>query len=345
VSDSKASELEVGAPRDFSLDALVASHGWYQLRPFRFDPANRALETVLRLPGDRAAEVRLVRSDKGGLLATTARPLAARDRAFAQARVARMLHLDAPLDAFHRLCRSDASLRWIARLGLGRLLRAQDLWEDALKTLLTTNCTWKQTVSMVGRLVEGAGAPAPSGARAFPSPERVIAAGIRFLQREVKVGYRAKAAIELAERARSGELDSFSVEDEEAARKQVKSWNGFGDYAANSLLALLGKRGRPVIDSWAIARASELHFGGRACKPADVVRIYERFGEWSGSVAWFDLNRDHYREWPPRWGVEPESPKTPNPRPKAPPSRRPSRAKPRARRAATSSRKRRSRKD
>ena len=127
---SRVFQLDVGAPRNFSLDALVASHGWYQLRPFRFDPASRALETVLRLSGDRTAEVRLTRTKNGGVSATTARPLVARDRAFAQERVARMLHLDAPLDAFHRLCRSDASLRWIAKLGLGRLLRAQDLWED-----------------------------------------------------------------------------------------------------------------------------------------------------------------------------------------------------------------------
>src|SRR4029079_11342533 len=104
---------------------------------------------------------------------TTARPLAARDRAFAEARVGRMLHLDAPLDAFHRLCRSDPSLRWIAKLGLGRLLRAQDLWEDAFKTLLTTNCTWKQTVSMVGRLVDLLGPRSATGRRAFPAPEAV----------------------------------------------------------------------------------------------------------------------------------------------------------------------------
>jgi hypothetical protein len=72
------------------------------------------------------------------------------------------------------------------------------------------------------------------------------------------------------------------------------------------VLALLGRRSRPVIDSWAIARASERHFGGRRCKPAEVVRIYEKFGEWAGLVCWFDLNREHYREWPPRWGLGPK---------------------------------------
>jgi 3-methyladenine DNA glycosylase/8-oxoguanine DNA glycosylase len=298
-----ASRRTFRVPEDFSLDAIVASHGWYQLRPFRFDPATRALATCLRLPGDRAVDVRIAPGAPGRLAITTGRTLSPAERAFADACLVRMLHLDAPLDAFHRVCRSDASLRWIAKLGLGRVLRAQDLWEDALKTLLTTNCTWKQTVSMVARLVDGIGPRSASGSRAFPAPRAVAAAGARFFEREVKAGYRTRAAVELAERAQRGELDDFDAGDEDAARRVIRSWRGFGDYAATSVLALLGKRTRPVIDSWAIARASERHFSGRACKPADVVRLYERFGDWAGLVAWFDLNREHYRQWPPRWGL------------------------------------------
>jgi 3-methyladenine DNA glycosylase/8-oxoguanine DNA glycosylase len=298
-----AATRTLGVPRPFSLDAVVASHGWYQLKPFRFVPATRALETTIRLPGGRAADLSLTQAGVSRIAIATPRVLSARDAALAEGVLRRMLHFDAPLDAFHRVCRSAPSLHWIAKLGLGRVLRAQDLWEDALKTLLTTNCTWKQTVSMVDRLVEAIGPRAASGRRAFPSPEAARAAGVRFFEREVKAGYRARAAVELAERAERGELDSFSAEDEDAARKEITSWKGFGDYAATSVLALLGKRKRPVIDSWAIARASERHFRGRACKPKDVVRVYERFGDWAGLVAWFDLNREHYREWPPRWGV------------------------------------------
>jgi N-glycosylase/DNA lyase len=297
------SRRTIYVPPGFSLDAVVASHGWYQLAPFRFDPATRSLATCLRLPGDRAVDVAISQRGAGKLAIVTPRALAAKDAAFVEAVVSRMMHVDAPLDAFHRVCRSDAALRWIPKLGLGRVLRSQDLWEDALKTLLTTNCTWKQTVSMVARLVEAIGPRSASGRRAFPSPAAARSAGVRFFEREVKVGYRAKAAVELAARAERGELDAFSADDEDAARKVIKSWNGFGDYAATSILALLGRRGRPVIDSWAIARASERHFGGRRCKPKDVVRVYERFGDWAGLVAWFDLNREHYREWPPRWGV------------------------------------------
>src|SRR5436190_10988731 len=134
----------LSVPRNFSLDAVVASHGWYQLAPFRFDGATRTLASCLRLPGDRAVPIRIAGGGSSRLTIASAARLPARDRAFVDERIGRMLHLDAPLDAFHTVCRSAAHLRWIPKLGLGRLLRGQDLWEDALKTLLTTNCTWKQ---------------------------------------------------------------------------------------------------------------------------------------------------------------------------------------------------------
>jgi N-glycosylase/DNA lyase len=333
--------VKVPVPPDFSLDAIVASHGWYQLKPYRFDPRTRTLATCLRLPDGHAVSIRIGPLAEGALAVASEAPLSTSDRAFAAGRLARMLHLDAPLAAFHRLCRKDPALRWIARKRLGRLLRSQDLFEDALKTLLTTNCTWKQTVSMTGRLVDLLGPASPSGARAFPGPRAVIRAGARFFEKEVRVGYRAGAAVELAERAEAGELDPFPVEDEAAARETIESWRGFGPYAATALLALLGRRSRPVIDSWAIAQASKLHFGGKPCKPADVERVYARFGDWSGLVAWFDLNRDHYAEWPPTFGIKEDEGAPPPGGSPASPRRR--REKPRAARGPKSSRKRRTR--
>ena len=298
--------LSVRVPRDFSLDAVVASHGWYQLAPFRFDPRSRTLAGCIRLPAGAAAAVRMLSAPGGVVAVAVDRRLRSSDAAFVKERVARMLHLDAAVGPFHRLCRADPALAWIAKRKLGRLLRGQDLWEDALKTLLTTNCTWKQTVSMVGRLVELIGPTSASGARAVPGPEAVIDAGVRFFERDVRVGYRARAAVDLAKRAREGELESLPSGGREL-RAAIEGWRGFGPYAATALLALLGVRDRPVIDSWALARASELHFRGRRCKAKDVERVYARFGDWSGLVAWFDLNREHYREWPPSFGVSPQA--------------------------------------
>ncbi|MEZ4614458.1 MAG: hypothetical protein R2867_02935 [Caldilineaceae bacterium] len=45
--------------------------------------------------------------------------------------------------------------------GRGRLLRSPTLWEDVVKTIATTNVTWRNTVSMIHRLVDTLGAPFP----------------------------------------------------------------------------------------------------------------------------------------------------------------------------------------
>ena len=50
-----------------------------------------------------------------------------------------------------------------------------------------------------------------------------------------------------------------------------------------------------------MVRAKKLHFRGRDCTEDDIKKVYERYGPQRALVAWFDLNRDYYTEWPPRW--------------------------------------------
>ena len=54
-------------------------------------------------------------------------------------------------------------MRWIAETGSGRLLRCASLFEDLVKLVLTTNCSWALTTRMVDGLVEHYGDRAPDG--------------------------------------------------------------------------------------------------------------------------------------------------------------------------------------
>ena len=57
----------------------------------------------------------------------------------------------------------------LIRKGAGRLLRSPTLWEDAAKTLFTTNCTWALTRKMCEAVCSRAFIePAPSGRYPFP---------------------------------------------------------------------------------------------------------------------------------------------------------------------------------
>jgi 3-methyladenine DNA glycosylase/8-oxoguanine DNA glycosylase len=294
-------EVAVEAPSDFSLLAVVASHGWYQLAPYDYRPDQKTLRTTWRLGAAAPVSVAL-RQEKAAVVAHADRRLGAEEVLQLAGRVRYALSLDAEVARFHRVCRREPRLRWIASRKLGRFLRGEDLFEDALKTLLTTNCTWTQTKGMVRRLVDAAGSPTTGdGGRAFPTPDAVTALGARGFADVVKAGYRGPAALELAERAEAGEVERLLDLEPAAARATILSWRGFGPYAASSLLHLLGANDQPVVDSWALAQAKKHAIGGRKPSAATIRRHYADYGAEAARVAWFDLNRDHYAAWPPRF--------------------------------------------
>ena len=57
-----------------------------------------------------------------------------------------------------RLPRGTPRLAWITG-GYGRMLRCQTVFEEVIKTILTTNCNWSATVKMTERLVTELGEP------------------------------------------------------------------------------------------------------------------------------------------------------------------------------------------
>jgi len=285
----------LSAPALFDLALVVRSHGWFDLAPNRWDPDRGVLSTVLT--AQNAAWDADVRADGGGIVARLhGRGPCAAARTLARRALARMLDLRADLTAFWSLCEERTTLRWAARRGAGRLLRAPTLFEDLLKILLTTNCSWAATRAMVARLVGGLGAPAPSGRRAFPAPEAVLTAGERYLRASVRAGYRASAAVELARRFVSGEIDALALENPRIAtddlRVRLLALPGFGPYAAGQALRLLGRCEDLALDSWSRGKIAWLL--GRKRPPTDraIERRLAPFGAWRGLALWLELTAD-----------------------------------------------------
>ena len=281
--------ITLKTPADFRFRSVVNSHGWLALRPFRWDEERESLSTVLRTVAKRPLGV-VLQETRTGVSVRFARAVGPRiaDRVRSTAR--RMLALDSDLDAFWEHCRSEESLTWIADRGMGPFLRAEDLWEDLAKTLLTTNCTWTGTQSMVTRLVEGFGVPGDGGVHAFPNPAAVVEAGPGRLKDEARVGYRANGLWELARLADSGGLEGWESLDTDALAERLGALAGFGPYAVSSSLMVLGATDRQILDSWALAQARDLLWNGRAGTTKKLERHYARHGRFRGLVAWFDLH-------------------------------------------------------
>lgn len=289
--------LRIAGPR-FDLDLVARSHGWYDLAPFRYDEAQGELSFEAQ-EEDRPFTV-TVRSRDGELTATASK--GAPPRAV-RAAVRRVLDLDADLTPFHVLCRAAKGdgFSWIARRGGGRILRAPSLFEDAVKVLATTNCSWSLTRLIVTDLIGLAGAGG-----AFPTPAAVAALSEARLRKEARLGYRAPFLAAFAERVASGKADLSRWEDsrrsDEEVEQEIRGEAGFGPYAAASIGRLLGRHAKLGLDSWSSKKVAAIRFKGRKVSESRVERFYSPFGKWAGLAFWLDVTRDWHegreRLWP-----------------------------------------------
>ncbi len=291
------SELKVHTP--FDLRLCLFGHGWVALAPHEFDEATQTFTTVLRL-GDQAVDATLRQTDAGTLTLELQahRRLPAQGVRLAGKQLTHMLRLDDDLAAFHAICSQEPKLRWAARRGAGRLLRSAGVFEDLMKLLFTTNTTWTGTEAMTRKLVAARGSIAPSGRRAFPSPEQ-CRADADFYRDVVRAGYRAEAAVQLAEDFAAGRLgDDTFLTPQPAAElwQRLTSLRGFGPYAAGQAMRLLGHYEHLALDSWCRARIAALD--GRKKAPSDraIGKRYARYAPFQGLAMWLELTAEWHGE-------------------------------------------------
>jgi N-glycosylase/DNA lyase len=303
-------------PEPFDLTLTVRSHGWYDLAPWRWDAERRVLGRPLGLAGGRVAHAEVAEAERGLAFRvfSTGGRLSAAEAREARAQLATCLALDEDLEPFRRraeaLERERAAgrgkdlpdLRWALARGAGRLLRSPTVFEDAVKTLCTTNCSWALTRAMTARLCELLGEPAPLGGRTFPSAQAMARVPERFYRDEIRAGYRAPFLAALARDAASGALDleglRGSAEPTEALARRLLALRGFGPYAAEHLLRLLGRHDHLALDSWTRAKLARLR--GRRRVPGDraLRRWYARYGEWAGLAMWLEVTADWHGDAP-----------------------------------------------
>lgn len=288
-------EISINTPRDFSFKRTVISHGWCGLLPFETDRDNWVLSRVLDLEGARPVTVqitaarRAIRIQPSRRLTQSAATQVVRD-------VRHMLRLDDDMGDFYGRMSTDSEFQWIPTQGAGRMLRSPTVFEDLVKMICTTNCSWALTQKMVIGLVENLGRESNDGRRTFPTPEAMALMPEKFYVNEVRAGYRAGYLKELADRVASGELDveawldsSLSTSELIKAMRQVK---GVGPYAAENVLKLIGRYDGLALDSWTRAKFYEVRNNGRKATDKKIARYYSRFKEWRGLALWCDMTRD-----------------------------------------------------
>jgi len=290
----------------FRLLPTVLSHGWFQCPPFRWDREESRLHRVIRTADGSPRAIAVGEQDRGTLLLFHEGSEATREeREDIVEKVSWMLQLDRDIDGFHHLCRSLDSHQILAEIGAGRLLRGEDLWEDLVKAICGTNIAWPQAVRCTERIVELG--ERSVGGHAWPTSAQVLEAGEGWLREKARVGYRSKYIIDLARSIESGSFDPGPCEGGNLKGEDLQRFfnavGGIGPATSAYLMALHGDASRLSIDSAVIAFCSRVHFGGRKPRPAEVERLYHRFGRWRALVYWFEFLLE---EWWPQIRVVPD---------------------------------------
>ena len=162
-------ERTLKAPHWFQLKTVVFSHGWYDLPSFRWEEGERSLGATVRAAG-RVVDLVITSPARGRMRVQatfTGRSSQCIESAVDEI-VEGMFGLTQSFDEFYEQAGIDYD--WAKKRGAGPFLRGATVFEDAVKMLATTNCSWSLTRQMITRLVQELGETSLSGSRAFPTP-------------------------------------------------------------------------------------------------------------------------------------------------------------------------------
>jgi N-glycosylase/DNA lyase len=288
-------EIKIPTPEQFNFKRTAISHGWYDLPPFALDKDSWTMTRVIALDGAKPVNVTIT-DGSGTITVSVPRKLNKRAAAKVIRDVRHIFRLDDDLSSFYESLARDKDFGWIARSGAGRMLRAPTVFEDLIKTVCTTNCSWAMTDKMVNQLVDELGEDAGNGLRTFPTPEAMAAMPESFYREKIRAGYRAPYLQEIAEQVATGtiELDSWLTSDlpTDKLKREMKRVKGVGTYAAENLLRLVGRYDGLALDSWVRGKFAKTYNTGRVTADKKIERFYSRFGEWRGLALWCDMTKD-----------------------------------------------------
>lgn len=275
-------QARIPCPKYYDLVHCVSAHGWHQLQPFAWDADCQILTTRVQL-GAQTATCAFQQSEQFIILnCQSNKALNSKQQAQLESQTRYALMLDVETETLHTIARKHgAAYADLVEQGHGRLQRGMSIWEDCVKTLATTNCSWSLSKKIAESLCT------QNKGHAFPQPQQLARVESETLKQRHPVGYRAEALQLLAQHFSHKNtitqlLAAPSIHDE------VLTWKGFGPYAARHVSLLLGQAHDIPVDS-IITSYVKKRWPRRKGTATDIVeRAYKSWG----SYAWWGLYLD-----------------------------------------------------
>ncbi len=284
-------KLTVKASSPYDFRSVVFSHGWSDLLPFKVLNEQGKIRVTVRTK-ENAVVLQVSDFADGIQVETDAKKL----NSDTISTLRRMFRLDDDLSDFYQHVEIN-SRNWIVQRRMGRLLRSQTIFEDLVKLILTTNCSWSLTRVMTDSLSKYLGS-GELGMRLFPTPEAIVSKPESFFRQKIRAGYRSPHLPLLAKMVLEGKLIPESWEDPsrptEVVRKEILSVPGAGPYVADNLLKFLGRYDYLGLDSWARGKLKELWGMKKIPSDKTIERRYKIHRKYKGLVLWCDLTKDWF---------------------------------------------------
>jgi len=286
--------LPVIQPFDFP--SLLQAHGWVDLLPNEYQREANTFTRIEELPSGKVIKLVVSANDKSiEIKIQHASRLSSSDIREVEIRVRHMLRLDEDFTEFYKQCRRVGK-PWSEMVsGKGRLLRSPHLFEDMVKVICTTNVQWGGTKRMVAELVNAYGKSFSlnTGLKAFPKPDAIAADSFENLQDRTRLGYRAPYIYQLARDFCETPLTFDELWDTARSsaeiRKNLLAVKGIGNYAAASVLMLLGRYDEIPVDSVFQQMMRAKYFDKCDFDLNKALAQYDAWGKWKYLAYWFDL--------------------------------------------------------
>jgi 3-methyladenine DNA glycosylase/8-oxoguanine DNA glycosylase len=295
-------KILLNVPEDFSFKSTVYSHGWADLLPFGINKSPFSLSYCIYTQSNNVFPIKISSPDDRQLKIEVLTDSSKSEKNFIFLTIRRMFRLDEDYSEFYAMAEISEKFTWVNKYRAGRMLRCGSLWEDMVKMLCTTNCTWRLTQIMTENLVQKLGKAVEiigNKVNSFPDPVTIASKSEDYLRNEIKMGYRAPYLLDFAKRIINNKISLLDFEKSEISTqdlyKQLKNIKGFGDYAVSNLLKLLGRYDYLGADSWSRQKFIDKYNNGKKCDDKRIEKFYNNFGTWAGLFFWMDVSEDWYR--------------------------------------------------
>ncbi|MFD1412550.1 DNA-3-methyladenine glycosylase family protein [Oceanobacillus jeddahense] len=283
----------IALPEKFNFNAATTDHGWYMLPPFHHN--ENILNRVEALSNGNIVKLHIHQNhDQLIIEIGDKKTLTNKEWEEIIHKVNWMLRLDEDFSVFHKMCSDSQDMQEVVKENKGRLLRSPSIFEDIVKTILTTNTTWSRTIAMTTNFVTLLGERYVDELElfAFPSPEAVLKRDRNFLNQDVKLGYRSDYIYELAWNVSNGVYDLDVLKNPEVPTGEVvqklKEIKGVGPYALSNILMLLGRYDFLPVDSEFKKHVKNKYFAGELPPVSQLQQLYKEWGEFKFLAYWFD---------------------------------------------------------